>query len=265
MLNILFLGDIVGSPGRKAIKKKLSTLRKKYKLDLVIANADNITHGIGSTREKLEEVLNYGVDFFSNGDHVFRFKNFMKDLEDGNLPAIRPANYPVSAPGRGYEVIDMAGKGQVLLINLMGQVFMRDNLDSPFSLVDEILKKFEDVCFNAIIVDFHAEATSEKRALGFYLDGKVSLVVGTHTHVQTADEQILPKGTGYITDLGMVGVKNSILGEVIESVMDHYLDKTPHRYALEEKGDMALQGVFVSVDDGGAVLKIERINELVHE
>lgn len=259
MLNILFLGDIVGSSGRTAIKKLLPGLKKEYKIDLCLANADNLTHGMGPTRDKLEEVITYGVDFFTCGDHVFRFKNFYSDLDDEKLPIIRPANYSSESPGRGFEVIDLGKKGQVLIINLIGQVFIRDNPNSPFSEIDKILKQYEEVHFTAKIVDIHAEATSEKRALGFYLDGRVSLVVGTHTHVPTADAEILPQGTGYITDLGMVGPKDSILGENIASVKEHYVRKTPHRYLLEEHGEMALNGLLATIGENGLAKKVKRI------
>lgn len=264
-MNILFLGDIVGAPGRLAIKKALPGLKKKYEIDLCFANADNITHGIGATREKVEEVISYGVDFLTNGDHVYRFKEFYKDLDDKNLPVLRPANYPDASPGRGFEVIDLGKLGQVLLINLMGQVFLRDNVDSPFKKIDEILSQFQDIHFSAKIIDFHGEATSEKKALGYYLDGKVSLIVGTHTHIPTADAQILPRGTGYITDLGMVGTKNSILGENIASVLEHYQLKTPHRYTLAEEGEMALNGLFAAISEKGQTKKIKLVNLEIHD
>lgn len=147
----------------------------------------------------------------------------------------------------------------------MGQVFVRDNLDSPFSKVDEILEKFKDVHFIAKVVDFHAEATSEKRAMGYYLDGRVSALVGTHTHVQTSDNYILPKGTAYMTDIGMVGTIESILGETIESVLDHYIQRTPHRYTLEENGDMAIHGALVSVGKEGKATDIKKIRVEVAE
>lgn len=265
MLNVLFLGDVVGAPGRDAIKKALPALRKKHDVHLCIANADNITHGIGSTRDKLEELLRYGVDFFTNGDHVFRFKNFGKDLDDKNFPAIRPANYPDQAPGRGYELVDLSSHGQVLIINLMGQVFMRDTLDSPFEKVEKILEQHADMTLAATVVDLHAEATSEKIALARYLDGRVSCIVGTHTHVPTADAMILPKGTAYVTDLGMVGVRDSILGENTEAVIDHYLNKTPHRYQLEESGDVLLCGVLVAIGKNGVAKKITRVDTVVSE
>ncbi|KKP69641.1 hypothetical protein A2X44_03745 [candidate division CPR3 bacterium GWF2_35_18] len=259
-MNVLFLGDVVGSPGRNAIKKALPEFKKKYKLDLVIVNVDNVTHGIGTTRDKVEELMHYGVDYFTNGDHVYRFKEFLKDLDDKNLPVLRPANYPEVSPGRGFDVIDLGKLGQVLLINLMGQVFLRDTLDSPFKKIDEILEQFKDVKFAAIIIDFHAEATSEKKALSYYLDGKVSLIVGTHTHIQTNDAMILKRGTGYITDLGMVGTKDSILGENINSILEHYKLKTPHRYTLEEEGKTALNGVFAEIDSKGITKKIRLVN-----
>lgn len=265
MLKILVLGDVVGSPGRKAIRKFLPEYKKKNKLDLVIVNVDNITHGMGPTREKIEEMVSYGVDLCTNGDHTFRFKNFYNDLDDTHLPVIRPANYPDEAPGRGYEIIDLGQKGQVLVINLMGQVFLRDTLNSPFSTVDQILKQFAEVPFAAKIVDFHAEATSEKRALGFYLDGKVSAVLGTHTHIQTADAEILPQKTAYLSDLGMVGPFHSILGEKVESVLTHYLQKTPHRYQLEESGKMALNGVLLTVGSDGLASSLKCVNLLLEE
>lgn len=257
-MNILILGDIVGRPGRLAIKKALPKLKKKYDVDFTIANADNLTHGVGPTRDKIEEVFDYGVNYFTNGDHVFRFKQVYSDLDDDNFPLIRPANYPESAPGRGHQIVDLGKSGQILIINLLGQVFMRDNPASPFDKVQEILSQYQDVHFAAIVVDFHAEATSEKRAMGFFLDGRVSAVVGTHTHVPTADAQVLPQGTAYVSDLGMVGTKNSILGENKDSVLEHFIQKTPHRYTIEEDGELALGGVLVTVDKNGLAKKIIR-------
>ncbi len=259
-MNVLFLGDIVGAPGRRIIKELLPDLRQKHKIDLCLANADNITHGIGVTRDKIDEVRRYGVDYFTNGDHVFRFKSVYDDLNDESFPMVRPANYPMQSPGKGYEIIELNGIGQVLVVSLLGQVFMRDVADSPFERIDEILSQFEDVHFAAKIVDLHAEATSEKIAFANYVNGRISLVVGTHTHVPTADAQILSQGTGYLTDMGMTGPADSILGENVESVIDHFINKTPHRYTLQETGKMLMQGVIATIDKSGKTTKIKSLN-----
>lgn len=226
MMKVLAIGDVVGSIGCEFLRKQLPKLKKLYEIDLVIANGENSADGNGITPFSSNYLFKSGVDVITTGNHSFRRKEiYQKFDEDPNL--IRPANFPHNnTPGSGICTFDMI-KNKVIIINLMGTIFM-ESMDCPFKTIDSILEKIDK---NAIvIVDFHAEATSEKRALGFYLDGKVSAFFGTHTHVPTADECILPNGTGYITDVGMTGVVNSALGVKSELVIKKLKTKMPTRF-----------------------------------
>jgi metallophosphoesterase (TIGR00282 family) len=206
---ILAIGDLVGKPGRKAISQLLPGLRQQYGLDLVIANAENAAGGVGLTLATAKELLGGGVDVLTSGNHIWAQKEIIPYL-DSDMPILRPLNYPPGVPGKGYLVI----KG-VAVVNLMGRVFIGD-FDCPFRAMDQLLAKLEP---KIIIVDFHAEATSEKVAMGRYLDGRVSAVLGTHTHVGTIDAQLLPKGTAYVSDIGMTGPIDSVIGDDVEAVI----------------------------------------------
>jgi len=263
-MKIIFFGDIVGRPGREALKKIIPKFKKKYQPDLIMANVENIAHGRGITRNSLDEVLENGVDLATSGDHIFSQKQTEEILEDKNIPFLRPANYPSGVAGKGYKIIEI-GARTVLVINLMGRVFFRENLDCPFRKVDEILEEVSDG-IDAIIVDFHCEATSEKKALGYYLDGRVAAVLGTHTHVPTADEQILPKGTAYISDIGMTGPKNSVLGVKPETVLNHFLTQKPFKYDLafskDGNDEVEVNAVLIEIDSVSKdIKKIERIKK----
>lgn len=207
-MKLLFIGDIVGVAGADAVRRNIDTLIKKYNIDFVAANGENINPYNGITPSEAEDLHYLGVDVITLGNHAFRQRKIADFLDDNNF-IVRPANFPRQAAGFGYTILDCCC-GRVCFINLMGQVCM-DSCDNPFSAVDKILKEVEGKC-EFIFVDFHAEATSEKRAMAYYLDGRVDGLFGTHTHVETADEQILPKGTAYITDVGMTGVADSVLG-----------------------------------------------------
>lgn len=269
MIRILFFGDIVGRIGRQAMIKILPKLKKEFKPDLILANAENLAHGKGVTADTLKEVINAGVNYFTSGNHFWSKKEEIEEVIKQNLSIIRPANYPDTFSGQGYMVADLGGQNanlsrKILFINLMGRVFTKIEdyeVNCPFKKADEILAKFPEVKIK--IVDFHAEATSEKMALGYYLDGRVSLIVGTHTHIPTADERILPKGTAYISDLGMVGAKDSIIGVEKQPILNHFLSNKlydPVKIEIPKKGTVVVNGVFVEINEKtGKAKKIERI------
>lgn len=258
-MKILLLGDVVGKIGRKAVAKIVPGLREEHGIDLVIANAENLAHGHGITQNSLNELLEGGVDFCTSGNHIFAKGEGLEILAKPDSPVIRPANYPPGWPGVGQKVLTIGTKS-VLVINLLGRLFMKVSPDCPFRTVDAILKSHSEERFDAIIVDFHAEATSEKKAFGFYCDGRVSAVVGTHTHTPAADEQILPKGTAYTTDLGFVGAKYSVLGFEPESGILAHLQQSVPKAIIPESGMASLCGVLVTVDDStGQSTHISRI------
>ena len=248
---VLAIGDVIGKPGRQAVKKLLPGLRQEYGISLVIANAENIAGGIGLTSATARELLESGVDVLTSGNHVWANKEILPYLE-GEMPILRPLNYPPGVPGRGYLI-----KGQAMVVNLIGRTFM-GNYDCPFRTMDKLLLEVGGKS-KVIIVDFHAEATSEKVALGRYLDGRVSAVLGTHTHVGTIDTQILPSGTAYVTDIGMTGPIDSIIGDDSDSVLSRFLTLIPNRLSVG-KGRTMLNGVLVRIDEGsGRAVSIERI------
>lgn len=246
------IGDVIGKPGRNALKVLLPNLRRELGVNLVVANGENSAAGFGITMETAQEMLRSGVDVITSGNHIWDKKEIIPHLdEDG--PLLRPMNYPAPAPGRGYIYLD-----HVLIVNLIGRVFV-GNFDCPFRSMDHLLQTLDTVP-PVIVVDFHAEATSEKEALGWYLDGRVSAVVGTHTHVATADGRILPKGTAYIGDLGMVGPKNSIIGNEPEDVLVRFLTQTP-RHLRVANGPVRFNSVLIDVDkDTGRAQSITRVD-----
>ena len=254
-LRILFLGDVVGPPGLKALKDHLASLVAETGSDLVIANGENSAGGLGITEETARQIRAAGVSVVTTGNHIWDKKEIVGRLN--GLPwVLRPANYPPEAPGRGWCVTD-AGGSSVAVINLSGRIFM-DPLDCPFRKADQVLAEVPPQV-KAIVVDFHAEATSEKRALGWYLDGRVSAVIGTHTHVPTADAQILPGGTGYITDAGMTGVADSVIGVPKSEAVERF--RTQVRSSLGvAKGEATVCGVLLDLDaDTGRCVGLERI------
>ena len=252
---ILVIGDVIGRPGRRAVAKLMPGIIEKYGVDLVVANAENIAGGIGVTIATAQELLDAGVNVLTSGNHVWAEKEIIPHL-DGDLPLLRPLNYPPGVPGRGYLVA-----GQTMVVNLIGRTFM-GNFDCPFRAMDRLLGELETQP-PVIIVDFHAEATSEKVALGRYLDGRVSAVLGTHTHVGTTDAQLLPRGTAYVTDIGMTGPIDSIIGDDIEAVTRRFLTMIPHRLSVG-KGKVVLNAVLLRVDEAsGRALSIERVAQEV--
>jgi metallophosphoesterase (TIGR00282 family) len=246
---ILAIGDIIGKPGRKAISQLLPGLRQQYGLELVIANAENAAGGVGLTLATARELLDSGADVLTSGNHIWAEKEIIPYL-DGDMPIIRPLNYPPGAPGKGY-----LATGKVAVVNLLGRTFIGD-FDCPFRAMDQLLANLKQ---RIIIVDFHAEATSEKVAMGRYLDGRVSAVLGTHTHVGTIDTQLLPQGTAYVSDIGMTGPLDSVIGDDTEAVIQRFLTAIPRRLSVG-KGKVAFNAILVRVDDDtGKATSIERI------
>ena len=253
---VLVVGDVIGKPGRRAVNRLLPDLRQQYGLDLVIANAENVAGGLGVTPATASELLNAGVDVLTSGNHIWAQKEIIPYL-DSEMPILRPLNYPPGVPGKGYMVT-----GQALVVNLIGRTFI-GNYDCPFRAMDQLLSEFEDRP-PVVIVDFHAEATSEKMAMGHYLDGRVSAVLGTHTHVGTIDARILPGGTAYVTDIGMTGPTDSIIGDDAEAVLERFLTMMPNHLSVG-KGKTVLDAILVTVDDAsGKATGIERISREVN-
>jgi len=248
-MRILFVGDIVGKPGRTLVKDLLPDLRKSENVDIVLANADNLAHGRGATKDTVNELLGYGVDFFTGGDHIFHHKDFENDIED--LPVLRAANYPGDVPGNGYKVLDLGEKGSILVISLLGRVSFGGSsvyLNDPFRTANSILEEFSSEKRLIKFIDFHAEATSEKNALGFYLDGRVDGVVGTHTHIPTCDTRVLPLGTMFVTDVGMTGNIDSVLGVKSENILDLFLTARSQKFEWEDTGAKAFRSVLLDTD-----------------
>jgi metallophosphoesterase (TIGR00282 family) len=259
-MNILFFGDLIGKPAREAIKKILPVYKEKYKIDLVIANADNLAHGKGVTENTVREIIEYGVDVITCGDHIWdNKKQAVEIIESEKYNFLCPANLPIFDLGKGSKIIEV-NKERILIINLIGRVFFQKYPDCPFRAVDKILEDNKNN-FDTVIVDFHCEATSEKRALGFYLSSRVSAVLGTHTHIQTADEEILNSGTAYISDVGMVGPKDSILGCKKDVVIDQILTQIPFKYEISDDKNILVNAVVLKINENGKAEKIERINE----
>ncbi len=247
---VLVIGDIIGRPGRQAVRELLPGLRQQYRLDLVIANAENVAGGIGLTSTTARELLDAGVDVLTTGNHIWAQKEIIPYL-DGEMPILRPLNYPPGVPGRGYIV-----GSQAVVVNLIGRTFM-SNFDCPFRAMDQLLTELKHRL--PVIIDFHAEATSEKVAMGRYLDGRVSAVLGTHTHVGTIDARLLPRGTAYVTDIGMTGPIDSVIGDDTEAVIHRFLTIMPHHLSVG-KGKTIFNAVLVRIDeDSGQAIGIDRI------
>lgn len=261
-IKILFIGDIIGNPGRKAIFLKLPELTRDG-VDITIVNGENAAGGFGITPKICGKFFRYGIDVITTGNHIWRNNEIFKEI-DQIEHLIRPANFPPGTPGRGYIIYETRSrKIPVCIINLMGRINISD-LDCPFRKADEIIDKVKDKA-RVIIVDFHAETTSEKVAFGHYLNGKVSAVLGTHTHIQTADNKILSGGTAYITDTGMTGPSDSVIGMNKELVLKHFLTQMPFKFTIA-KGDIQINGVVIEVDiKTGNAVSINRINQIIEE
>lgn len=257
-MNLLAIGDIVGNPGRKVVKELLPKIRRDFNIDMVIANGENSAGGFGITYTVAQELYSYGVDVITMGNHVWSKKEIMSFIDEDSR-IVRPANFPEELPGRGSTIVELFNY-KVAVINLIGRVFM-DPADSPFNSALKEIEKCKDEA-DLIIVDFHAEATSEKLAMGWFLDGRANVVFGTHTHVQTADERILSNGTGYITDLGMTGPYNSIIGVEKDIIVKKFVTQIPEKFETA-KGEAQFNAVVFEIDDKSRnVVSIKRIFEL---
>lgn len=252
-MRILMVGDVIGRPGRRAVRALLPGLRQEYAIDLIIANGENAAGGIGITTKTADELFESDVDVITSGNHIWAQREIIPTL-DSSPAILRPLNYPQGVPGHGYFI-----KGEAMVVNLIGRTFI-GNFDCPFLAIDQLLEDLADRKPPVIIVDFHAEATSEKVAMGWYLDGRVSAVLGTHTHVGTIDARLLPKGTAHITDVGMTGPLDSVIGDDINAVLTRFLTQLPYRISVG-KGNVILNSVLVEVEETtGRARHIKRID-----
>lgn len=263
MIRVLFIGDISGKPGREAVGRVLPQIKKKEKVDLVIANIENLAHGRGATEDTVREVMSYGIDFMTAGNHIWRRPDF-EGLLGGDFPIVRAVNYPDDIPGKGYDIVELGLQKRVLIAMVLGRALINDNVTTDMLRpIDKMLKEVEGEDLDGIILDIHAETTSEKIATALYLDGRVSAVVGTHTHVPTADERLLPGGTAFITDVGMVGVMNSSLWVKAEIVQQQLLYPYAPSYEIEEEGDRRFDAVLLELDGPTKSKSISRINKVL--
>lgn len=261
-MKILFIGDIVGKPGRRAVQEILPSLIGNREIDLVIANCENAAAGFGVTRDVVEELYDAHIDILTSGNHIWDKKEVLGFIEDYET-LLRPANYPGIVPGKGSVLMPTAAGDYVGVLNLAGRIFMQP-IDCPFVTAKKEIVRLKAKT-NVIIVDMHAEATSEKKALGWYLDGEVSAVLGTHTHVQTADDEVLSGGTAYISDVGMTGPFDSVIGIKKDTIIEKFLTQVPNKFDVA-KGDIRLQGVLMDIDtQSGRANAIERISVKLKE
>lgn len=256
-MKVLFIGDVVGRPGREAVRALLPGLKKDLAPDIIIANAENSAGGIGVTKDTATDLLDCGVHALTLGNHVFAKKDVYRFLDE-EPRILRPANYPAGCPGRGWSVFKDGCGRRVAVVNLSGRVFMNEHLDDPFRMIDRILKE-ASAQTRLIIVDFHAEVTSEKGAMAWYLDGRATAVLGTHTHVATADERVLPDGTACISDVGMTGPEDSVLGVRKELIIQKFLSQMPNKFEVAD-GPVVLSAVLVEADPStGKASGIKRV------
>ncbi|MFA6082227.1 MAG: TIGR00282 family metallophosphoesterase [Patescibacteria group bacterium] len=256
-MNILFIGDISGRLGRRAVTEVLPEIIKKHKVDLVIANIENASSGDGVSVKAYDELRALPIDIFTSGNHIWQKREIYPTLEDKNELILRPINYPDGTIGRGVWTKEI-GTTKVAVVNVIGRIFMKEGIDDPFRATEKVLSELKN---HVVIVDFHAEATSEKRAFGFFLDGKVAAVLGTHTHVPTADEQILPEGTAYISDVGFVGAHQSVLGVDKDIIVHNFMVKPNEIYEMG-KGEAEFNAVLIETN-GLKAKSISRIREMV--
>lgn len=254
-MKIFFVGDIMGAPGRRAIAQLLHKVVDQHQIDLVVANGENAAGGIGITPALAEQLLGQGIDILTSGNHLWKHKEIIPFLESSDR-LLRPANYPPETPGQGLALVETPAGEPAAIFNLEGRVFMSP-LECPFRCADRQLATIPPEV-KVILVDFHAEATSEKQALGWYLDGRVSAVIGTHTHVQTADERILPGGTGYLTDAGFTGPCDSVIGMNKDVIIKRFLTQRPQQFKVATQ-NIQLQGVVLDIDAKGHCLALNRI------
>lgn len=255
-MKILFIGDVVGRCGVDAVFENLPDLKEKYQIDFCIANCENSAGGFGVTREVLEDLQRAGVDAFTGGNHIFSKKEHLGVFDDMQFDIARPCNLSSESPGKGHVICRCKGI-KIGIISLLGNLFMPGDAEHSFKAVEEEVQKVKEKA-DIIIIDFHAEATSEKKAMGYFLDGKVSALFGTHTHIQTADEEILPQGTAYITDAGMCGAKNSVLGAKILPAVTRFIEGGKGHYEGAD-GERIFCGIVAEFDENGKAVKVERI------
>jgi metallophosphoesterase (TIGR00282 family) len=259
-LKVLFLGDVFASPGREAVKHFVPRLTQEHEIDLVLVNVENAAHGRGVNEKIVKELQKAGVDMMTGGNHIYGVPQSFGLLNQPDSPVLRPYNFSRSGPGRGVGVVTARNGTRVGVINIMGRTFMEPGVNLPFQSFDEAYQDVKDDC-DIVILDFHAEATAEKRAMGWHVDGRVQLMVGTHTHVQTADEEVLPKGTAYITDLGMTGPYDSVIGTEKSIVLKRFRDQIHERFE-PATGDVRLCGIICEIDVFGKRAKsIRRVCE----
>lgn len=260
-MNILFFGDVVGKVGRRALQRVLPSLIERERADFVVANCENVSGGAGVDAKSCEELLAAGVDALTSGNHIWRIKDIGSYLDRPECRLLRPANFPGDAPGRGWGVFTSNSGARVAVVNLIGRVFMA-SVDCPFQAGEHIAAELAREC-PVVLVDMHCDATSEKGAMGWFLDGRVSAVVGSHTHVQTTDQRVLPQGTGFISDVGMCGPVDSVIGVKPELAVRRFVTQRPTRFETAS-GRAVVQGAAVSVDaDSGRATAITRIQEFV--
>ena len=261
-MRILFLGDIVGRSGRTAVIEKVKALREAWKLDFIVVNGENASNGMGLSKDHAQALLAAGVDCLTLGDHAFDQKDMLTFIEQ-EPRIVRPVNFAKTAPGLGFRVFDVPGGRKILVVQVLGQVFMKRAFDDPFSAVDQILRKHpRGGMVNATLVDVHCEATSEKMAMGHFMDGRASVVVGTHTHVPTGDAQILPGGTAYLSDAGMCGDYNSVIGMEKAEPMRRFVTGMSKTRFQPADGEATLSGLYVETDDRtGAATRVEMVRQ----
>lgn len=260
-MKILFIGDIVGIPARKVVKDILADIKRDYSIDFTIANGEHLSNRVGVDASVVEDMHKSGIDFFTTGNHVWREKSFAEHIGKDNMPVIRPANYPKDTPGEGYRLVE-TNFGNILIINLLGKEGIKANVYSPFETVDKLLEDVKDLDYKYSLVDFHAEFSSEKVALGRYLDGRVSAVVGTHIHVPTADAKVLKNGTAVITDVGYTGPSESVLG-VKEEISYRFLTSgLPTRFEIAD-GPVQFNAVVIDIGQDGKARSIERVDRII--
>lgn len=254
-MRILFIGDIVGRTGRRMLKDNLNIIIGEHNIDFVIANGENSAGGVGITKNVYEELLGYGIDIITLGNHAWAKKEIFSFINEADR-MVRPANYPYQTPGKPYVIVENKGV-RIAVINMCGRVFM-ESIECPFKIIEEIISEIDSKA-DITILDFHGEATSEKVAMGWFLDGRITAVLGTHTHIQTADERILPNGTAYITDVGMTGPKNSVLGVKKEIIIKKFQTCLPEKFELEDD-EGQINSVILNIDDKYLVNAITRLN-----
>jgi len=263
-MKVLFFGDIVGRIGREAVVSLLPKLKAELQPDVIIANVENIAHGRGITQATLQPVFDAGVEIATTGDHVWDKPEAYLLLQDDRVPLVRPANYPAGAVGQGARIFTVGTK-RLLVINLVGRVFLGEGVDSPFQAIDKILAEYAHVPVDARIIDFHAEATSEKQAMGWHVDGRVSAIVGTHTHVPTADGRVLTGGTAYLSDLGMCGAYDGVIGFNKEDSLKRFRTGMPAALEIPTDGPAVINAAFIEIDDAtGLATGIKNIQRVVN-